>query len=603
MKNFFYRGVHGNTIPHVVSLCKGSYQSHLLKMTFFLGVLLVGNYNFTASAQQRNCGDAIDYFNTAAYNNNDGDLLWTSDWIEGNDDGSATTGDIYTTGNGFLILTGDEGIFGGVTCRTIERAIDISNYSEAVLTAKYSTNGTIDANDVVTLSVSIDGGNNFITLDQFDQTTAGEQFVYYDMTPYITANTIVRWEVCGFGDGTESADVEFFNVTGCNEEIITGPCSDGIFRWENASGTSGYTWTRDDAANNYVIPYNGGADNVNLTVTVIDPNNRNSDSDSHSAATHPFDPAGGCEMYPGSDPTEDVIPGDGSIIDPWDSDCGQLWTETNGAYGPNYLTWVMYAENHEEMVTLEFCFDQPVLMTDFNVSDIDYQGLLFSNQIEPYEAPGNSYQDEIIVSAVDEFGNDVPITITPLGSQVIVDGQTARANYDPTSTVSNDLSPNDVNGEVVLDADGVISCFYLSYSNGPDDAADEQANPDLYPWWSNTNGATNGVSDDQAIRIDGFNICVCPEFIISIANDTICEGDLGTVLIESVQGGIPPYSYLWDDGSTSAMYSDSPTTEQQVEVVLITDVQGCNDTANAVIYVEDCCPIQTCLPVTITKNE
>lgn len=544
-------------------------------------------------AQNLSCGNAIDYFNSQNYSNQDGDFQWTSDWVEGNDDGTPSGGGIIITNSGFLSMTATSN-----ACRTIERAIDLSAYSEAVLTTKYNLNGDTNGNDEYNIYVSVDGGANFILLDQLTGAGNSEDFLYYDMTPYITNNTVVRHEVCGFGSAGESLDIEFFNVTGCNIEIVTGPCSDGFFRWENAAGTSGYNWTENDQVNIYSVPYSGG--NVNMTVTLIDPDNRNSDNDYTS--THPFDPAGGCLPYDGTE-TDDNPADNGSIIDPWDSDCGQLVTETMGAYGPNYLTWVMYAEDHEEMVTLEFCFDQPALINDFKISDIDYQGLLFSNNINPFEAPGNSYQDEVIVSAIDPYGNNVPVTIVASGSEVIVSGQTAKANYDPNSLVSGDLSPNDINGEIVLNSEGAISCFYLSYSNGPDDAADEQANPQLYDWWSNANGATNGAVDDQAIRIDGFNFCVCPDFDIAVVNDTICEGEEGTVLIQSVQGGISPYSYLWSDGSTAVTYSDSPDSSMIVSSVLITDIQGCTDTVSAFISVENCCPPIQCLPLTVTKVE
>lgn len=587
MKSFFSKGIHSDKSLYVLP----NNSIRLLKGVLLIGFILLNSNLF---AQQRNCGDAIDYFRDLSYSNQNGDLLWTSDWIEGGDDGSSTSGFFTTIPSGYLSMKSENGV-----CRTIERSVDISDYSQAVLTLKYNSIGVMNGNDFFNLYVSIDGGNNFITLDNFDQTNLAEGFIFYDMTPYITPNTVVRMEVCGFQPASKSLDIEFFNVTGCNEEIITGPCSDGLFRWENISGGQ-QIWNANDQSNTYAIPYSGGT--ANVTVTLIDPDNRNSDSDVYDPANHPYDPAGGCLPY---DPVaeQDNVAGDGTFTDPWDSDCGQLFTQTNGAYGPDYLTWVIYAENHTEEVTLEFCFDVPVLMTDFNISDIDWAAVTFSNNISEFETVGNSFQDEIKASAIDPYGNNVPVTFTALGSEVVINGQEAKANYDAGATVTGDLSPNDPNGEIVLNAEGVIECFYLTYSNGPDDAADEQANAALYDWWSATNGATNGVSDDQAVRIDGFNFCACPEFIISIANDTICEGELGTVLVQSVQGGIPPYTYLWDDGSTAAMYSDTPTTDQQVEVVLITDVQGCTDTANAVIYVEECCPPTSCLPVTITKNE
>ncbi len=531
-------------------------------------------------AQGRNCGDAIDYFRVVSYANQDGNLLFTSDWVENNDDGTPNGGDIFvvTSPKQKLSMRAGFGI-----CRSIERSIDLSAYSEAILNFKYQFNNTVSSSDNVNVYISSDGGTNFTLLDNIDPLNDNiNGLPVYDITAFISSTVVVRIEACGLDGVGEEFEVLFFNISGCNEPIITNLCSDVRFEWADFNG-NGQVWLRNTSSMNYSIPYPGGT--LNATVTLIDPANRNGDADQHAAGVHPYDPAGGCGVITGG--TDDIT-GNGSIDDPWDSDCGRFYTETNGGYGPDYLSWGIVSSDHTDNVTLEFCFDKQVLISDYNISDIDHASLLYSLNINPLEPPGNSYQDEVIVSAVDADGNNVPLTVTALGNGVIVSGQTAISVYDPNSATSGDLSPNDPNGAVVVNSELPIECMSISYSNGIDDALDEQNNPGLYSWWSNINGPTNGASDDQAIRVDGFSACVCPDFSMTVSNDTICEGDMATLFVESVQGGMPPYVFEWEDGSNGDSYTFTPATDVDVQVILFTDVQGCQDTAIATAFVEDC---------------
>ncbi len=565
------------------------YTIKKLKLLYLIGVALLYWSFGTNTVYSQVCDNHLDYFDSASFSNQDGSAMWSSDWVETNDDGTATGGNIII-GNSLLEMSATS----DTDCKSISRSADLSTYADATLSIKYdfmSFGGGPDSFDV---EVSIDGGNSFTTLGSYN-TASVSTFQYYDLTPYMTSNTIIRYTVCGFADTDEVLELEYTDIYACNEEVFVSECGDAVFEWADAAGT-GQVWNQDDQANSYTINYTGGS--VTVDVNLIDPDNRNNDTDAHT--THPFDPAGGCLPFPGSVSSDDVA-GDGSITDPWDSDCVPLYTQTNGVYGPDYLTWGINAEDHTDEVTLEFCFSDPILLEQFDISDIDAQGLGWADQVfVDYEAPGTSFQDEVIVSAVDPYGNNVPVNVEPLGTDLIINGQTAIAIYDSNS--DNDHSPNDPDATIRLSTDSAIECLYVTYSNGIDDALDEQAQPDLYAWWSDTYGATNGASDDQAIRLDGFFFCVCPAFDIATVNDTVCIGQDGTVAITSVSGGIPPYTYLWDDGSTNATFTTTPDSTVSLEVAIITDIQGCMDSANLFIMVEDCCPEITGLTDTNTGD-
>ncbi len=465
-------------------------------------------------------------------------------------------------------------------CISIERSVDLSQYADAILSFDYAMRSALNPTaDILRTYVSTDG-NTYDLLGTLPVQDTDSRIQTYELDAYLGQTVTIRFEICGFTDAGEYVQLELVDVYACDEQVSAGSCASTVVDWEDGTG-SGLVWGAHDQQNTYTIAT--GATPLVMTVNLIDSANRNVDSDSHDAGSHPFDPSGGCLPYPGS--TEvDQIAGDGSIVDPWDSDCGPLWTQSNGGYGPGYLTFTSYFEDQEEEVVFEFCFDQLVLIQDFEVSDIDFVGVDFTAQyFSPYEVLGNSFQDKITVWALDGDGNDVPVSIIPVGDNVIVSGQSAKADY--ASTQNGGLSANDPNGMVLINTESAISCFYLAYSNGEDDAAAEASSPELYSWWSDTHGASNGVSDDQAIRLDGFSACVCQPLAVNMTDAQACYGEPATLKIESISGGVPPYTYNWSDGTVGDSLTIVASSDTAYEVAVITDLQGCEAEATGTITV------------------
>ena len=381
-----------------------------------------------------------------------------------------------------------------------------------------------------------------------------------------------------------------------NNSLTYSQCTDGSFIWDTNA-----TWNIDDMQNTYTIPHAGGMTTV--MVEIIDPLNRNGDNDQYT--THPFDPAMGCLPYPGAGGASEIddTPGDGSITDPWDSDCNFLYTESNGVFGSGYLSFSMNTEVESDFVTLKYTFSDPVILTNFTVSDVDATG--FYNAVSvgrsEYETPGDSYQDEIILGAVSSCGGPADLTLTG-GANIILAGDTARALYELGT--NNNVGGNDPVSMVQVSTTEAITELTLTYSNGFEDAVAEQTYPELYEWWSLANGATNGASDDQAIRVDNLDFCVCNLPITVAGGPDVCDGESIT-LDATASGGTAPYTYEWLDGATSVGTGASVTlspTATTTYTVMVTDANCCMDETTVTINVIDCCPAQLCLPVTVTVN-
>ncbi|MFN3786067.1 MAG: SdrD B-like domain-containing protein, partial [Thiothrix sp.] len=183
-------------------------------------------------------------------------------------------------------------------------------------------------------------------------------------------------------------------------------------------------------------------------------------------------------------------------------------TGTGKAYGYPFLTWVLLSSDHRHEAYFDFTFSKPVMMNSFLIGDIDAAGLKWTyDNFHPQEAPGNSYQDEVALTATHD-GRDVPIILFNQGSGLVVNGNTARSRYDTNQNYN--VAPDDPAGTVYARSTVPFNTFTVMYSNGEDDALDEQNNPQLYSWWSNTHGVTHGASDNHAIRISGFDFCVDP---------------------------------------------------------------------------------------------
>ncbi|MEK7351684.1 MAG: DUF4347 domain-containing protein, partial [Nitrospirota bacterium] len=172
------------------------------------------NDNDAAVSASDNFDDSAPF--TAAYNNaSGGSVPWASNWIEVDGVGaaqSATAGEVRVVDvdasagvDGEIRINRDTG-----AASSIQRAVDLTNYVNPILSFNYNTSNTLENADRLVVEVSRDAGVSFTTLQTF--TNDGTGAASLSLSGYESANTIVRFRVTG---GYTAANEFFYadNVT------------------------------------------------------------------------------------------------------------------------------------------------------------------------------------------------------------------------------------------------------------------------------------------------------------------------------------------------------------------------------------------------------
>ncbi|MEM7391542.1 MAG: hypothetical protein AAF492_04270, partial [Verrucomicrobiota bacterium] len=157
-----------------------------------------------------------DEFNTVAFNNQDGNTNWLTDWV---DSDSAGAGPVL----GGVAVDGLSALFGANSLRfddqgaglfAADRSVDLSAASAAILS--FNWDGTDPQNengDIVQLQIATNGGV-FTVVDTFPGTFSGVE--QYDISRFISSNTTIRFAItAGLTGGGENwyvddVDIRFF---------------------------------------------------------------------------------------------------------------------------------------------------------------------------------------------------------------------------------------------------------------------------------------------------------------------------------------------------------------------------------------------------------
>ncbi|WP_421807754.1 hypothetical protein [Flagellimonas sp.] len=134
-----------------------------------------------------------DNFSAVSYSNNDGTQSWSTNWLEYNDNNSAS--------NGYIRITGGELFFYYLWSENIRRSADLSAYTSATLTFDWRTS-SLESGETLSIEISSDG-SSFTTLDTFSGSQTGS--FSQDISTYMSANTTIRF-IKGGGNWSGSND-------------------------------------------------------------------------------------------------------------------------------------------------------------------------------------------------------------------------------------------------------------------------------------------------------------------------------------------------------------------------------------------------------------
>ncbi|MGI9517995.1 MAG: DUF4347 domain-containing protein, partial [Pirellulaceae bacterium] len=146
-----------------------------------------GNLGSDAKTINVNVVDAyiLDEFNAFTYSGNDGTVNWSGDWIE-SDSGGPNGGDIIVLGSLELYIRTNQ------LNDDIFRVADLSGATSATLT--FDTNNTLFGAAQVVAEVRT-GTGTWTVLDTFDATNPGIAANSHDLTPFMAADTQIRFRV------------------------------------------------------------------------------------------------------------------------------------------------------------------------------------------------------------------------------------------------------------------------------------------------------------------------------------------------------------------------------------------------------------------------
>ncbi|MDX2505986.1 MAG: LamG domain-containing protein, partial [Gammaproteobacteria bacterium] len=200
-------------------------------------------------------GNFRDQFDVIAFNNSDGSLDWSGDWAEIDSTASgAFSGKLLITA-GELRINGPSSAFvnpaTGVTLYdpSLTRELDLSVYQSATLSFSFHTGSGVETGeDSAVVEISGNGGTSWTILEDFN-TAAGETMGVrsYDITPYLSANTQVRFRINSAYGGPN----EYFYVDNVD---ITASCSAPTAALPIAH------WKLDDATGIIALDSEGGHD-------------------------------------------------------------------------------------------------------------------------------------------------------------------------------------------------------------------------------------------------------------------------------------------------------------------------------------------------------
>jgi hypothetical protein len=193
---------------------------------------------------------------SSTYGNNDGTLLFATDWIES--DGTGPNDGEVSTYLGALYMYGDSR-----SVTTFSRTMDLSPYDDAVLTFDYEAIGSVDADDQV--EVEVNDGSGWTNVETITGNVSGQSSI--NLKDYLSANTQIRFVIDDPGNGGNccyNTNDEVFKIDNVDVTVYSVSSCIGVDHFSISHGGVGVncepepvTITAKDSVGNTVVDYVG----------------------------------------------------------------------------------------------------------------------------------------------------------------------------------------------------------------------------------------------------------------------------------------------------------------------------------------------------------
>ncbi len=185
-----------------------------------------------------------DNFSTVAYNNNDGTDDFHSDWIEGKDDNSPSSGNVVIWW-GAAFLKGEN--------VRLRRHANLENAIDVTLSFDYDRYSFDDDDDYVVIEVKYDG--DWIELDRFANRDEGwgEDHASYDISQYVSNSTRIRFRTSKQLGENDTFKVDNFQIRyriddgSSTETVVLADLFDKqTFNGNNGTGAWSSEWIEEN---------------------------------------------------------------------------------------------------------------------------------------------------------------------------------------------------------------------------------------------------------------------------------------------------------------------------------------------------------------------
>ena len=193
----------------------------------------------------------LDNFSPAySYAGNDGDTNFLGSWVESDPQGGGASSGRVLVGSNYKLWMNNQGYPGGSNFKpSAKRAVDLSDMDTATLSFDWITHAGVDSNDAVALEVSTNGGSSYTQIDKFWGANTGGKHESYDVSAYISSNTVFRLRVTDYYGGTdETFKLDNFKVVASGSATV-----EGFINVASVSGNAGGQTVTDSDPSEVIV--------------------------------------------------------------------------------------------------------------------------------------------------------------------------------------------------------------------------------------------------------------------------------------------------------------------------------------------------------------